>query len=214
MKKVMTFVVLVGLLVLGATSVLAATVYFDYMPGGTAEGSSPTGSSSLDCSDYQVGIMVPVKQLQFNLEYSSSDAEQNGQSAQSTNWKITGGYQCFKTDKFELNTDFSYLYWKEEAGGTYVKYSPFLMGVACKYRMNDQMFISGLVDYATPDFLIIKGSTAYPADYTTAQVKYSYLFTKDFAASLGYKWSKLIEHYVFDVETVTKGFTLGACYNF
>jgi hypothetical protein len=217
MKKIMTLIILVGLLVLGATSVLASTVYFDYMPSGIAEGSGSGGpSTSPDCSDYQVGVVVPVEKFQFGLEYSSTDIDAST-SMQYTGWKIMSGYQCFKTDQFELFTNLSYLYWKEETegeGSVVMKYSPLLIGIAGKYRMNDQMFINGSVDYATPDFLIIKGSTAYPADYTAAQVKYSYFITKGFAASLGYKWSKLKYEGKFQGESVTKGFTLGASYNF
>lgn len=218
MKKVMTFVVLVGLMVLCETSVFASTVYFDYLPFGKFEASGRGGSGSIDCSDYQVGVTIPVKKIQFGLEYSATDFEQSGQSARITGWRITGGYQCFKIDKLELNTNFSYLYWKLEGEGSgkdfKYKYSPFLIGAACKYRINDKMFIDGVVDYATPDFLIIRSSMAYPADYTAAQVKYSYLFTKDFSATLGYKWSKLIMHTSPDQEMVTKGFILGAGYNF
>jgi hypothetical protein len=217
MKKIMTLIILVGLLVLGATSVLAATVYFDYMPGGTVEGSNSKGSSSPDCSDYQVGVVVPVEKFQFGLEYNSTDIDDDT-SMQFTGWKITGGYQCFKTDQFELLTNLSYLYWKAEdegEGSTTFKYSPPLIGIACKYRMNDQTFISGSVDCATSDFVIEEDeSEAYPADYTTAQLKYSYFITKGFAASLGYKWSKLKYEGKLQPEFVTKGFTLGASYNF
>jgi len=210
----MTFVVLVGLLVLCATSVFASAVYFDYMPSGTAEGSGSGGSSSPDCSDYQVGVVVPVEKFQFGLEYNSTDIDYST-GMQYTGWKIMGGYQCFKTDQFELFTDLSYLDWKAKAKGTTViQYSPLLIGIACKYRMNDQMFINGSVDCATSDFIIVQDSAAYPADYTAVQVKYSYFFTKGFAASLGYKWSELNYEGKFYGESVTKGFTLGASYNF
>ena len=217
MKKIMTFIVLVGLLVLGATSVLASAIYFDYMPSGTVEGSNSKGSSSPDCSDYQVGVVVPVEKFQFGLEYSSTDIDDDT-SMQLTGWKIMGGYQCFKTDQFELFTNLSYLYWKAEAeGSTVIRYSPLLIGIACKYRMNDQMFINGSVDCATSDFVIREDeSEAYPADYASARVKYSYFFTKGFAASLGYNWSKFKwDHSIAGCnELVTKGFTIGASYNF
>ena len=221
MKKVMTFAVLAGLLVLCATGVLASTVYFDYLPSGTYEMGVSKESDSYDCSDYLVGVVVPAEKFQFGLEYSSTDIDDDESditSMQFTGWKITGGYQCFKTEKFELITNLSYLYWKAEdegEGSTTFKYSPTLIGIACKYRINDKICISGLVDCATSDFIIEEGEDeAYPADYTAARVKYSYFFTKDFAASLGYKWSKLIMHDNSDLEMITKGFTFGASCDF
>lgn len=211
MKKFITLVVLVGLLVFSvATSTFARTIYGDYMVSGNDE----TDSRDADLNQYVFGVENTYERLKFIIEYSKSTVQgDNGtKDANTTGFLLKGGYGLVKNDVFELYGNISCLRLEGDSATNDAEYSPIMIGIDSKRIITDSMTITVSLDYAFSGEYKQDGTGDLDADYMVAKVKYNCFFTEHLGASLGYNWSKL-EIKDRDDDTST-GFTIGGFYQF
>jgi predicted porin len=214
MKKIMILAVLVGLLVFSVvTSAFASTAYIDY----TLDGNTKVDSNNNDLDQYLVGVEIPLDQFKVGLEYANNTIKFNP-DIKYTDIKLKAGYPLIKNDLFELYGNLSYLH-RDADHSRYIlwdnlKYSPILIGVDAKYAINEKNLLTGNLDYAVSGKTKTDSLNDTDTDYTTAKVKYTYLFTKNVGAAVGYEWSKWKLNGSVDKELIDNGFTLGISYNF
>lgn len=215
MKKLLVLVLTLGMLI-GVTSVsmAAGTVSLDVLTSGNFNDddalSNLTDDSlgDFDLSQTTIGFDIPINNFKIAGSYSSGDYKIkhfNGSfdtsslmlkggfaalNSKNVRLDITGGYFTRDLDyPLEINLN-KRVYYKHE-----LSLSSLSIGLDSKFVFQDNMWLD--VDFALginpKDDISYNGSSESEGDLdslTTLNLKFNYLFTKQFGGSLGYNWEE------------------------
>ncbi len=220
MKKLFILVSLVvGMMLFSISSVLAASVYVDYMPGTweLSAGSSIDGDSNAAI----IGVEQAIDKFKINLEYTSSqlkdflkiDYDEDYaylKDIDFSGFELKGGYQL--TDQFSLNLSYLDQELEKSIFPDKIKFSGVMFGAEGNFKVADQVFVNGSLGFSVDGKAKSMGDDT-DLDITNAKIKIGYQFTDNFSATVGYRYAKYDAK---DLNITFKNYgpTIGGTYTF
>lgn len=201
MKKLLVLA-LALLMVIGAASVsmAAGTVSLDAFTGDEAK----TYSQNFDISQVTLGFDVPIEKFKIAGSFSTGTINEIP-DVDTTCFMLKGGFAIINDKNLRLDITGGYYkrvsdYYDEFDGG-FIDFdrslTSLLIGLDSKFTLQDNMWFElnlgigmdaelEITDHPTDDVT----KTNLIDSLTTLNLKFNYLFTKQFGGALGYSWEK------------------------
>lgn len=227
MKKGL-WVLLMALVMLVSTTgaVTAATIYLEAMNGNwETDHLKSDGNGFLLGGEFQFNNRFIAGIEYFSLSYNDFEykffPEKPDFGVDVTAFKLKGGYRIVATDRFTLDGILAYQSHKHDFGtGVDIEefsYNGFLLGTDLSFEFTQKASLVISVGYSISDSCKASNehdSIKLDASFTNYAVKFNYLFSENFGASLGYRAYSL-DMDNFEVSAIEiNGFAIGVFYKF
>jgi opacity protein-like surface antigen len=210
MKKIFVMLFLAGSLVFAlAAGAMASSVYVDGLFEGDSKSES-SGTINGDFSGLTLGANLTFDKVFLNLEYAQETMEYSDDTDMDTiNFKC--GYAFFVGDECYLALTAGYHQMKPDTSSN-PELSGALIGLTAVSNLGGSSRLEGSVGYSVSGTYKRDGASDQDLDILQLQVKYSYFFTENFGAGIGYRYTQY--KYEDDDKLTNSGPTAGVTYRF
>jgi hypothetical protein len=214
MKKALIILTLVCSLTLSLTAgAMANSVYIDGMVGSKWEKTANDTDDDMSC--YIIGGDYYIDKFKIGFEYMNGTEDKSGSNNSDLDFSsfyVKGGYNLLNTDKYSIDATLAY-YNRNYDDSDDTEINGILIGADATYKFNDRSYLEGAFGYSVSGKL---ESDTVDDDATTLLLiaKYTYLFTDNVGASLGYRYYKTTVDTNGDPEYNHYGPTVGVTYKF
>ncbi|MGD8400330.1 MAG: outer membrane beta-barrel protein [Bacillota bacterium] len=209
MKKIFVMLFLAGALVFAlAAGAMASNVYVDGLVEGNAE---YTGINDQDFSGLTLGANLTFEKIFLNLEYAQETSEEDGDDSDMDTINLKCGYAFFVGDESYLALTAGYHQKKPDTSYN-PELSGALIGLTAVSNLGGNSRLEGSAAYSVDGTYKVDGDPDTDLDILQLQIKYSFFFTENFGAGIGYRYTQ----YKFedDDKTTHSGPTVGVTYRF